>query len=249
MELADSGRVTEMLERAGDERMLARHFVNVGTIYFRLDRFAENLQMLDRAEAILKRVGDVRTLCRVYVNRAVQLTSLNRADEAFNYYGLARGLAAEDNMPLLVSQCDYNICYLHFLQGEYTKALEMLNSVRKHMNDCGDRWHSALCNLDQSEIYLELNMHNDAIELADQAYNSFESLGMSYEMAKALAFKGIAHNHLHNYGKALELFDQSRVMFNQQGNEVWLSLIDLYQGIVYFQTGRYYECLDLAESL
>jgi tetratricopeptide (TPR) repeat protein len=89
-------------------------------------------------------------------------------------------------------------------------------------------------------------MHNGAIELADQAYNSFESLGMSYEMAKALAFKGIAHNHLHNYGKALELFDQSRVMFNQQGNEVWLSLIDLYQGIVYFQTGRYYECLDLA---
>ena len=246
--LTDSSRVTEMLQEAGDEPALGRHFVNVGTIYFRLDRFAENLEMLDRAEAIFTRLGDPKSLCRVYINRAVQLTSLNRADEAFTYYGLARTLAAKNNMPLLVSQCDYNICYLYFLQGQYTKALEMLNTVRKHMNDCGDRWHSALCNLDQSEIYLELNMHHDAIELAEQAYSSFESLGMTYEMAKAVAFMGIAHNHLHMYGKALELFDRARTMFKEQGNEVWLSLIDLYQGIVYFQTGRHYEALDLARK-
>jgi CHAT domain-containing protein len=244
--LADAGRVTEMLQKVGDERMLARHFVNVGTIYFRLDRFAENLEMLDRAETIFAKINDLKSLCLVYVNRAVQLTSLNRADDSFKYYGLARTIAVENNMPLLVSQCDYNICYLYFLQGQYTKALEMLHSVRKHMNDCGDRWHSALCNLDQSEIYLELNMHQDAIELAEQAYIGFESLGMAYEMAKAVAFMGIAHNHLHTYGKALELFDRSRAMFKEQGNEVWLSLIDLYQGIVYFQTGRYYEGLDLA---
>ncbi len=246
--LADADRVTNMLTRLGDEQLLARHFVNVGTIYFRLDRFAENLEMLDRAEAILTRLNDFKSLCRVYVNRAVQLTGLNQADQAFRYYGSARQLAAGNNMPLLVSQCDYNICYLYFLQGQYTKALEMLNSVRKQMNECGDRWHSALCNLDQSEIYLELNMHQDAIELAEQAFDGFKSLGMAYEMAKAVVFMGIAHNHLHNYGKALELFDRSRAMFREQGNEVWLSLIDLYQGIVYFQTGRYYESLDLARK-
>src|SRR5438874_1487803 len=124
----------------------------------------------------------------------------------------------------------------------------MLNTVRKHMKECGDRWHSALCNLDQSEIYLELNMHRDAIELAQEAFDAFRALGMTYEMAKALVFTGIAHNHLHNYGKALELFDQSRKMFKEQGNEVWQSLIDLYQGIVYFQTGRHYEGLELGRK-
>src|SRR5260370_34563955 len=114
------------------------------------------------------------------------------------------------------------------------------------MVQSGAGWQSALCNLYQSEIYLELNMHQDAIELAQQAYDSFELLGMTYEMAKAVAFMGIANNHLHSYGKALELFDRSRTMFKDQGNEVWLSLIDLYQGIVYSQTGRYYEGLNLA---
>ncbi len=246
--LADADRVTEMFKKLGDDRRLARHFVNIGNIYFRLDRFAENLEMLDRAEAILSRIDDQKSLCWVYVNRAVVLTGLNKADDAFKNYAIARRLATENDMPLLVSQCDYNVCYLYFLQGQYTKALEMLNAVRKHMKECGDRWHSALCNLDQSEIYLELNMHHDAIELAEEAYTGFESLGMTYEMAKAVVFTGIAHNHLHNYGKALEFFDRSRAMFKEQGNEVWLSLIDLYQGIVYFQTGRYYEGLDLARK-
>ncbi|HEU5237474.1 MAG TPA: tetratricopeptide repeat protein, partial [Pyrinomonadaceae bacterium] len=246
--LADADRVTEMFKKLGDERRLGAHLVNVGNIYFRLDRFNDHLEILERAESILLRMNDARALCRVHVNRAVVLTGLNRADEALRSYELARRLAAENDMPLLVSQCDYNICYLYFLQGQYTKALEMLNAVRKHMNECGDRWHSALCNLDQSEIYLELNMHHDAIELADQAFNGFEALGMAYEMAKAVTFKGIANNHLRSYDRALELFNRSRAMFSQQGNEVWLSLIDLYQGIVYFQTGRYFEGIKLARK-
>lgn len=246
--LADADRVTGMFTAIGDERRLGIHLVNVGNIYFRLDRFADNLDALQRAEEMLTRAGDSKALCRVHMNRAVILTGLNRAPEAFREYEIARKLAAETDMPLLASQCDYNICYLHFLQGEYTKALEMLNAVRKRVNECGDRWHSALCNLDQSEIYLELNMHNDAIELAGKAYEGFDQLGMVYEMAKALVFMGIAYNHLHSYGKALELFDRARVMFKQQGNEVWLSLVDLYQGIVFFRTGRYFESLDLARK-
>jgi CHAT domain-containing protein len=246
--LADAEIVTEKFQELGDERRLAQHLVNIGHIYFRLDRVAEHLAMLDRAEVIFKKLDDSKSLCGVYINRAVQLTTLNKAAEAFKYYDLARRLAVEHEMPLVVAQCDYNICYLYFLQGQYATALEKLNTVRKHMVECGDRWHSALCNLDQAEIYLELNMHQDAIELAQQAYDSFQSLGMAYEMAKAVAFMGIAHNHLHNYGKALELFDRSRTMFRDQGNEVWLSLTDLYQGIVYFQTGRYYEGLDLAKK-
>jgi tetratricopeptide (TPR) repeat protein len=246
--LSDSNHVTEMFVKLRDQRGLGRHLINVANIYFRLDRFLEELEILERAEEILSRLDDSESLCYIHVNRAVVLTSLNRADEALKEYELAGRIATENDMPLLVSQCDYNICYLYFLQGQYTKALEMLNVVRKHMKERGDRWHSALCNLDQSEIYLELNMHQDAIELAKQAYDGFESIGMTYEMAKALAFMGIAHNHLHNYGKALELFDSSRAMFKEQGNNVWLSLVDLYQGIVYFQTGRYYEALDLARK-
>lgn len=246
--LADADWVTQTFERLGDERRLALHLDHLAHIYLRLDRLTDMMNILDRAEEILLRIGDRRLLCVVYMNRAVGLTTLNRAAEAFRYYAQARQIAAEDGLATLAAQCDYNICYLYFLQGQYTKALELLNGVRKRVNECGDRSLSALCNLDQSEIYLELNMHKDAIELAEQAYDGFEPIGMRYEMAKAVAFMGIAHSHLRNYGNALELFDRSRRMFRDQNNEVWLSLIDLYQGIVYFQSGRHFESLDLARK-
>lgn len=246
--LADADWVTRTFERLGDERRLARHLDHVAHIYLRLDRLSDMMNMLDRAESILLRIGDRKLLSVIYANRAVGLTTLNRAPEAFRYYEQARQLAVENGLTQLAAQCDYNICYLYFLQGQYTRALELLNAVRKRVNEAGDRWLSALCNLDQSEIYLELNMHKDAIELAEQAYAGFEAIGMSYEMAKTVAFMGIANNHLHNYGKALELFDRSRRMFMEQKNEVWLSLVDLYQGIVYFQIGRHFEALDLARK-
>src|SRR6185436_10334915 len=194
--LADADYATEVFERLHEDEMLGRHLLNVGHIYFRLDRFVENLQILDRAEAIMISAGDSRALCNLYTNRAVALTSLNQAPAAFHYYGLAKHLAAENNMPIVAAQADYNICYLYFLQGQYTKALESIHRVRTQMEECGDRRHAALCNLDQSEIYLELNMHRDAIELADQAYQAFEMLGMRYEMAKAVVFRGIAENHI-----------------------------------------------------
>ena len=36
-------------------------------------------------------------------------------------------------MPLLVVQADYNIAYLYYLRGEYTRALELYRAAREHM--------------------------------------------------------------------------------------------------------------------
>lgn len=33
-------------------------------------------------------------------------------------------------MPLLVMQADYNIAYLYFQRGEYSRAIEMLRAAR-----------------------------------------------------------------------------------------------------------------------
>ena len=41
-----------------------------------------------------------------------------------------------------------------------------------------DAYHLALCNLDLSELYLELNLSSDAAELAQQGYEGFSKLGM-----------------------------------------------------------------------
>src|SRR5213594_2220214 len=104
--LADSETVTAVYREAGEERRLARHLVNVGHIFFRLDRFEENLQCLDEAEAILNRLEPSPDLAHLHLNRAVALTALNRTSQALKLFKIARQLASDYNMPAIVSQAD-----------------------------------------------------------------------------------------------------------------------------------------------
>src|SRR6202007_3129413 len=133
-----------------------------------------------------------------------------------------------------VAQADYNIAYLHYLRGRYGQAIEMLRAARKFSEKVGDAYHAALCELDLSEIYLELNLNQDACELAQQAFTSFQRLGMGYEAAKALCGAGIAASQQGHGLRALELFAQARDMFLKEENRVWPSLLDFYQAVACF---------------
>src|SRR5439155_6297555 len=76
--------------------------------------------------------------------------------------------------------------YLHYLRGEYTVALEILRRTRQACRDNSDAYHWALCNMDQSTIYLELNLIKEGEELAREASVQFQKLSLSYESMRAL---------------------------------------------------------------
>ncbi len=75
-------------------------------------------------------------------------------------------MCVEHGMPLLVAEADYNIAYLYYLRGEYTRAIELYRATREHCAELGDSYHQGLCDLDQSEMYLELNLSEEGSFLA-----------------------------------------------------------------------------------
>ena len=110
--------------------------------------------------------------------------------------------------------------------------------------DCeatGDAYHFALCHLDLSEIYLELNLSEEAREMAQEGFLRFEKLGMGYEAAKTLANEAIAYGQQGKTVQALERFGKAREIFARERNLVWPWLLDLYQGLLLFHEGRYFE--------
>jgi CHAT domain-containing protein len=144
-------------------------------------------------------------------------------------------------MPLLVAQADYNIAYLYYLRGEYSRAIEALYAARRACEATGDAYHFALCHLDLSDIYLELNLSEEAREIAHEGFLRFEKLGMGYEAAKTLANEATAYGQQGKTVQALERFAKAREMFGHEKNRVWPWLIDLYQGLLLFHEGRYFE--------
>jgi len=113
-------------------------------------------------------------------------------------------------MPLLVTQADYNIAYLYYLRGEYSKAIAMMRATRLNSEKIGDAYHHALCNLDLSELYLELNLSAEAGDLAQQGYEGFHKLGMGYESAKCLAFSAMAASQMGRAFEGLKRFADAR---------------------------------------
>jgi CHAT domain-containing protein len=221
----------------------ARVDLNTGNIFQRQGQYAEALEFYQRAcdffspqpeqdpEAYAVALHN-SAMCRVLIS------DFPRAENAFQD---ARRLAQAHEMPALVGQIDYNIASLHHLEGENTRAIEMLLSTREHCRKNGDHYHAALCQLDLSEIYLELNQSKQAEEMAQQAAADFQKLAMAYEAGKSLANRALALWQQGGAEPALELFATARELFVQEGNAVWTSRMDFYRAVILLEQKQYAE--------
>ncbi|MGB7623460.1 MAG: CHAT domain-containing tetratricopeptide repeat protein [Terriglobia bacterium] len=244
--LREAERAREIFERHHDTARLARLEVNRGNLFHRMDRFQEAIKCYNYALEVLEFSEDYEAIAGIRSNRATCLIALNRFEDALNSYQEARQVCIDHQMPLLVAQADYNIAYLYYLRGEYTRALGMLSAAAIGFDERNNLQHLALCDLDQSEIYLELNLSRDALELSERAAERFRHLGMRYERAKAIIIAATAHTQTQEPFQALEMFDQARSMFEEEQNPVWMTVVDLQKATIFYSTGRHFEALNLS---
>jgi CHAT domain-containing protein len=219
---------------------VARLDLNLGNILDRQDRFAEALQRYEHAYQYLSthEHEDPEAVAVALHNMAVLYMRRNNFRAAAATYEKARGFAVAHDMPVLVGQADYNIASLHYLRGDYSRAISMLRAARETCRSAGDEYHVALCHLDLSEIYLELNLVAEAAEAAEQASASFGELGMQYEKAKSIANLAAATSQQGNATRALGLFLEARRIFVHEKNKVLPAMIDLYRATVLFDERR-----------
>ena len=239
--LASGERARKIFEQQGNQRRLARLDINLGNIYHRQDRFTEAVEFYQRAYEELLRHDDAEGLAAVLSNLSLCYISLNDFPKALELHRIARQHCEQKGMPILVAYADYNIAYLYFLRGELGRAIQMLRDAAISARKAQDTYQQALCNLDLSEIYLELNLSTEAGELGRAAHQAFNDLGFGYEGAKALAFSAIAASRTGQAFEAVKLFAQVKEMFVRDQNQVWASLIDLYEALVLFNEGRLFE--------
>jgi CHAT domain-containing protein len=243
-----AGQAKEIFTNLKDPWRIARLEINVGNIFHRQDRFEEAIAHYEHAYKSMLEYRDTEGIAVVLTNMAVCLISLNDFPRALASYEKAKEVCEKSGMPLLVAQADYNIAYLYYLRGEYDDAIERLYAARQACKDTGDAYHHALCHLDLSDIYLELNLSEEARTIAHEGYLQFEAQGIKYEAAKTLANEAIALGQQGKSVQALELFAKAREIFVKEANSVWPWLIDLYQALLLFHEGRHFEARRLAAA-
>jgi tetratricopeptide (TPR) repeat protein len=227
-----------ILTSHGDTLRLARLDSNHGNVFFRQDRFGEALTRYERAREAFDRLGATEDAAIALRNLAVCHISLGDFPRALSAYRRARRFCLQHGMSLMVVKADYNIAYLAFLRGEYTRAIEAYKAVRESARVVGDTYHMALCDMDLAEVYLEINLYDEAARFAQRARGQFETLGMRYERGKSLAFLALATSHSGETTRALPIFREARALFVAERNRIWPALIDVYRAIVLYRAGR-----------
>lgn len=232
--LSNAKQARRMFSALGDRGRVARLDVNIGNIFHRQARFAEALKWYRRAHRYL--AGDVERdpegISVVLHNIAMSLVSLNDFHGALSAYQSARDIAKKYGLRVLVGQADYNIAALYYLRGEHNRAIRMLLATREACGRTNDQYHVALCNLDLSEIYLQLNLAVPAGEMAEEASVGFQKLGMGYETGKSLVNLALAMARQKKPTLALDMLRNAREQFIKEKNSVWPFLTDLYQAAI-----------------
>jgi tetratricopeptide (TPR) repeat protein len=240
-----AARAKIIFARHGDRLRLARLGSNIGNILYRQDRYSEALQQYEDAGAELREVGEAKDVAAVLSNSAVCCISLSRFGKALEYYREARSFSERNGLLPLAAAADYNIAYLHYLRGEYVQAIALYGTCREHCETVADFFHAALCDLDEGEMYLELNLTRESAELLRRAAAGFERLRMPYEQAKALAGLGIAEGRMGETARAFRASREARDIFLRENNAVWPALIDLHHAELFRRTGRARRALSL----
>lgn len=230
-----AGQAEKIFLKHGDALRLARLDSNVGNIYFRQDQPREAVRHYERALDGFEHLGNALDAAAVLSNLAVCHTNLAMFADAFSFYQRAREICVRNNMMALAAQADYNIAYLHYLRGDYRAARELYNRCRLD----GDPYHSALCDLDEAELLLELNLTHEGEALAARAGREFAALGRRYEQAKALVNLGVAESQRGAYAAADQSLRKARRLFLAEKNAVWQAMVDLLRAVLAFRAGRF----------
>ena len=236
------------LKENPDEHARARLFINKGIVYARLNDHVKAAGAYSEARDLFQRLGDKEGIARSSLNLANVLSNIDQFDEADDLYEQCRKLSDELQIHELSTQAGYNRAYLQYLRGRYSDALNSFGRLRQQFEIAGSQRHSALCDLDEAEMYVQLGLSKDAAILAERAIEEFAKIGMPLEQARAATFYGVALMQSRRFAEALDTFRGAQQIFEEAGNLYWIGLLNLYRAEVHISLQRLWEAQALASD-
>ncbi len=236
----------DWFKKNNDEEGFARLCNNVANLYDRLDEHTQAYRYHLTHSEIIQKIGDQEGLAKSYLNLGNSLASMDQFEKADQMYENSENLSQQLGITELWAQASYNRAHLYYLRGRYSDAFGSFSRLRQHFERSGSRRHYALCDLDEAEIYIQLNLSREAATLARRAAEQFKEIRLHYEEAKATAFLGVALLQMRRHTEALDAFQTAQNMFESEGNLYWRGLLDLYRAEVHLSHQRYSEAHALA---
>jgi len=229
----------KLLEASGDQGYLAKLAGNLGNTYFQRDEHLPALREYERAAEIFAQLGARdQSVLGLETNRAVALMELDRHEEAVALFQRIEDECGDLGFDLLRAQVRMNTGYLQSLRAEFDRALSSLAKATAYFRDTSHPAFLASCELNRAEIYQQLNLHADALALAEAAAPRFAAEGLTYDEAIATGQAAVSCLALADIEGAVARIRRSRLLFAREKNRSRTAVMELLWAEALNRLGR-----------
>jgi CHAT domain-containing protein len=211
--------------------------MNLGNLYYRRGQYSLALDASRRAAEAFQAVGNELYAAMIQINQANILTMLDDFLGAEKLYELTRPVLEAANLRTAVASMDLDLAILQSYRGNYSKAFQTFEQARAIFSSLSLQVNLAMTDLEESDLHLDLNLPERALQLAQRADAALAELHMPFESARARANQGIALARSKELERAATLLEEVRQMFASQGNETWIAHADLQRAEIMGQMG------------
>lgn len=216
--------------------------MNLGVSYDFQGQSAQALEYYRQATEAFQVMGETLYAAMNQVNQANLLSQLDDFLKSESLYEQARPVFEGAGLRSMVAAVDHDLAILQNARGHYAKALQTFERARDLYANLSDTFNLAQTDLEESDIYLNLNILDEALHLAQRAENAFKEMGISFELARAYSNHAVALARLGQGQAAVTLLEEARNIFlaqsNQESNQLWLARTDLQRAEVLGQIGQ-----------
>ncbi len=221
--LAMSGRYDEAIatgqnalrifSAAGDELAAGKIEMNLSNILSRQTLHRDAEKFCKSANRRFQKCGEKMWQAMAENGLANTYTELNEFSKAATFFQRALETARSQKMTVTEAEIEASLGNLALLRGKYSDALRLLESSRQKYEGLGIEHQSAIADLEIADIYSELSLHFEAVEIYSRLGPVFKKLKLRPEearmrsnYARSLACLNEARTALNELGKALRLF-------------------------------------------
>jgi CHAT domain-containing protein len=211
---------------------------NIGNLYFRRDQYREAEIFHSSARERFIAVNNEKQLATINNCLANTRAVLHKFSSAAALYEEAARQAEHAEVPVTQAEIEGNIGNFALLRGRYEKALDYLERSRRRYEVLGMPHQSALAEREIADAYLELNLVPEAEEIYTRVTDTFATLGLRADEARAFASRGRAQLLSGNDEEAFASLKRARELYEAEGNKVGEALVLLSEAQLHHTHGE-----------
>jgi tetratricopeptide (TPR) repeat protein len=212
-------RALKVFKKYGDELAAGKVEKNLGNIVSRQDHHLKAEKYYLSARKRFVKTGEKSEQIMAENGLAITYTHLNDFRRAEKFFAEALRNAHTGNMLLTEAEIEASIGNLALFRGRYDEALRYLELSRRKYEELGMPHQTAVAGLEIADIYRELNLTREALDIYAEVSETFSRLKLQGEEARARANFGRAAAALGLTAAARSNLKRSARLYEREKNK------------------------------